>query len=143
MGGENESTLKPEAKAQSQSTLQPDVREETVSMAEVVKRKKKKDKKKKHREPPLQMQALRQHVSGGECHWHDDARKLKFAMPVADYYVIKRELLKLEMVERADTVNKTVIRFEPYVKDGVADLAITVEPLKFAARFELLLSLVK
>ena len=145
MGGENQSTLQPETKVEQQSTLQPDPSPmETLSMAEAVKVKKKKDKKKKkNKERPLQTQELRQHVSGGECHWHDDARKLKFAMTVADWYVVKRELQKLEVVERTDAKHQTIIRFTPFIENGVADCVVSVEPLKYAARFEQLLSLTK
>lgn len=37
---------------------------------------------------PHQYQNIRQHVSGGHCHFHDDANKLKLSIPVAEWYVI-------------------------------------------------------
>jgi len=134
MGGENQSIVTPD-KSKSQSVINPDVPVVNIKANNWSKKKKKK------KEQPIQTQALRQHFSNGECHWHDDANGLKFAMVIADWFVVKRELMNLKIVERTNYANNTIIRFHPYIKDGVADCVVTVEPLKFAPRFEQILNL--
>ena len=142
MGGTNESVMsKDEGKGKTETVLPAD---ETISMADVVKRKNKKGKKDKGKKKiaeVAQAQTIRQHKSGSEFHWHDDENKLKAAIAVADWYGMVRRIDKMEVVQYVDKANKTLITFTPFVENGVADVAVSLEKVSVSDRLSKLLNL--
>lgn len=74
-------------------------------------------------------QELRYHKQGNEIHFHDDLNKLKCVVPASDWFSIARGIATMRPSSYFDKGNKTYLRVEPFVVDGKADLAITVEPV--------------
>ena len=74
-------------------------------------------------------QVLRYHKKGNEIHFHDDANKLKCVVPASEWFGIARNIASMRMSYYLDKGNKTFLRVEPFVTDGVADMSITVEPV--------------
>lgn len=81
-------------------------------------------------------QSLRFHKKGNEVHFHDDANKLKCLVPAAEWYGIARNIRAMRESFYIDKTHKTFLRVEPFVKDGVADLSISVEPISFGPTLE-------
>lgn len=92
---------------------------------------------------PHQYQNIRQHVSGGHCHFHDDANKLKLSIPVAEWYVILRHLRSLQSYTWVDPEFKTVGYFRPYIHNGYFDVALEMQPVTIGDRFEQMSGLAK
>src|SRR4051812_38790846 len=91
MGGENESLLKAEkgtpaaAGGTPMTVLRPDV-PPTPAPANTVAAM-------QHQGvAPQQTQTIRQHMNAGQVHLHCDEQHLKAAIPVAEWYVIMRQL---------------------------------------------------
>ncbi len=72
-------------------------------------------------------QVIRFHKSGNENHFHDDANKLKCAVPASEMFTIARNLAAMRSSIYFDQKHKTVLRIVPFIADGMADLSITVE----------------
>ena len=147
MGGDNQSTL-PADKPSKGDLLPAD--DEILDMAQAKQKDKrrKKDKanktpKKKPPEKPKksQSQNIRQHLNKNECHWHADDEGLKAAIPVADWFGMKRRLNQMETVEYVDAANKTCITFRPSIEDGKLDLSIHIESITVSDRFTQVLEL--
>jgi hypothetical protein len=81
---------------------------------------------KKLRDQPKQVQKIRQHVSGGEVHFHDDEAKLKVAIPVADWWTIKREMASLNPVTWVDQKQQTILEITPVLENSVMDVVISI-----------------
>ena len=80
---------------------------------------------------------FRIHQNNGEVHIHDDANKLKVAMPVSAWWKIW-DSLRNEPGEKTwiDSVNKTKLVFETVVDGDVVDVKITVESVTVSADWE-------
>ena len=133
MGGENESTLKADPKPE--TVLRAD---ERIKQRE---KKKKKDKKKNKTETisvpvsePIQTQNIRQHMNGGEIHFHDDEGGLKTAIPVAEWYTGIKTIRSMQPWQYVDSTHETIATFRPFVRDGVADCTVTVESIEIGER---------
>jgi hypothetical protein len=144
MGGENEGVLKEDKKASAapvqatHSILQPDpppipppapaAHAQTIPQAP------------NSADPgegiPLQAQAIRNHLSQGQIHFHCDAQNLKVAIPVAEWYVILRHLRSLHPFTWVDPQFKCVAYFRPYIYGGTFDVAVEMCPIHIGARFE-------
>jgi hypothetical protein len=85
---------------------------------------------------PIQTQAIRQHMSGGQIHLHvDGPQPLKVAVPVAEWYVIMRHLRSLSPFTFVDSENKCVLFLRPYIHAGLFEVAIELSPIQVGARF--------
>ena len=78
-------------------------------------------------------QELRYHKKGNEIHFHDDLNKLKCVVPASDWFSIARSIASVRASYYFDKANKTYLRVEPFVANGVSDLAISVEPVAIGA----------
>jgi hypothetical protein len=117
MGGTNESVIEPEkAKKKPEGEILAADRAEPLGLK---KKKKKKDKERRFEAALVQTQAIRQHVSGPEVHFHVDAEKLKSAIPTAEWWNAVRNLNKGEPFLWVDATNKTTARFTPDRKSVV------------------------
>lgn len=92
---------------------------------------------------PRQYQSIRQHVSGGQVHLHDDDNKLKVAIPVAEWYVIVRQLKTMTPYTYVDTDFNCTAIFRPFMHDGYFEIAIEMVPVTVGDRFKQLASLIK
>ena len=147
MGGENESVLTKDKKATPQGSVLAADRATPLGLQE---EKKKKKKKKREAESLIavaseayQQQNIRQHVSGGEVHFHVDDEGLKTAVPTAEWWNAVRQLGKAQPFTWVDAKNKTTAKFTPIFKDGVLDVVVKIESLKIGSRMEQLLGLAK
>jgi hypothetical protein len=136
MGGANESIQKPDPVEKASSILAPDdpgvaLKEQSAPIRAA------------GDDLPRQTQTIRQHVSAGSCHFHDDAHKLKVSIPVAEMHVLMRKLRNLERCSYIDTQFKSVIYFKPYVSDNhTFEVSIELRPITIGQRFENLSNLV-
>lgn len=136
MGGENESVLqadKATAASPSQggsppgSILQPDiVQQPVVEQIRPV----------YGPQPPLQTQTIRQHMNAGQVHLHCDAQNIKVAIPVAEWYVIMRQLRSLAPFTWLDPDNQSVAYFKPYINGVLFEIAIELAPINIGNRFK-------
>ena len=92
---------------------------------------------------PRQYQSLRQHISAGQVHLHDDENNLKVAIPVAEWYVIVRQMKTLKPYSYVDTDFNCVANFHPYNKDGLFEIAIELVPITVGDRFKQMSNLIK
>lgn len=92
---------------------------------------------------PRQYQSLRQHISAGQVHLHDDENDLKVAIPVAEWYVIVRQMKTLKPYSYVDTDFNCVANFQPYSKDGFFEIAIELVPITVGDRFKQMSDLIK
>lgn len=92
---------------------------------------------------PRQYQSLRQHISAGQVHLHDDENNLKVAIPVAEWYVIVRQMKTLKPYSYVDTDFNCVANFQPYSKDGFFEIAIELVPITVGDRFKQMADLIK
>ena len=84
---------------------------------------------------PIQTQAIRQHMNAGQVHLHvDGPNPLKAAIPVAEWYVIMRQMRALAPFTFVDTDNKTVAYLRPYIAGGVFEVAIELAPIQAGPR---------
>lgn len=86
---------------------------------------------------PRQNQSIRQHMSNGQVHLHVDDNNLaiKVAVPVAEWYVIMRQLRSLNTFTFVDTENKSVAYFRPYIYGDLFEVAIELAPIQIGPRF--------
>lgn len=85
---------------------------------------------------PIQLQAIRQHMNNGQIHFHVDGDKpLKVAIPVADWFVVLRQIKTMNQTSFLDTENKCVAKFHPYILNNVFEVAIELIPCELGARF--------
>lgn len=92
---------------------------------------------------PRQYQSLRQHISAGQVHLHDDENDLKVAIPVAEWYVIVRQMKTLKPYSYVDTDFNCIANFQPYSKDGFFEIAIELVPITVGDRFKQMSDLIK
>jgi len=92
---------------------------------------------------PRQYQSIRQHISAGQVHLHDDDNKLKVSIPVAEWYVIVRQMKTLKPYSYVDTDFNCLANFHPYAKDGYFEVAIEMVPITVGDRFKQLADLIK
>lgn len=92
---------------------------------------------------PRQYQTIRQHVSAGHCHFHDDENKLKVSIPVAEWWVILRQLKSMQPYTYVDTDFRTVAYFRPYLFNGYFDVAVEMVGIDVGVRFKALSDLAK
>ncbi len=130
MGGSNESTLKADPK-----------KDEILRADERIEKKKKKKNKNKSVEPvsvdiseAIQTQNIRQHLSGGEVHFHDDDGDLKTAIPVAEWYNGIKAIRSMQLWQYVDAANQTIAVFQPSVRFGVADCVVSVREIEIGDR---------
>lgn len=138
MGGKNESVLK--------ADLQP--RGEILRADERIKEKKKSKKEKKKKDPlssdaPAQTQNIRQHLNGGEIHFHDDDGGLKTAIPVAEWYTGIKAIRSMQDWRYVDPANKTIAAFHPFLHGDVADVTITLQEITIGSRLAALSDVTK
>lgn len=130
MGGENESLLNKDPKAapvaSQESVLLPDAPPTPSVMISP---------NSFQGAAPQQTQTIRQHMSGGQIHLHCDEQKLKAAVPVAEWYVIMRQLRSLSPFTWVDSDNKCVAFFRPYISQGLFEIAIELAPVNIGHRF--------
>ncbi len=77
--------------------------------------------------PPADYQKLRFHENGGEVHFHDDARGLKWAIRVALWHNLYSELEAGKAFSHRDSKNQTLLTGK--LVDGDAVLELTASPL--------------
>lgn len=95
-------------------------------------------------EIPKQAQNIRQHISSGEVHLHDDQNKIKVAIPVADWYVILNKLKGISKCYFIDPNFNSVAHFRPFIApDNTFDVAISLAKIKIGKRFKLMSELAK
>ena len=92
---------------------------------------------------PQQYQSIRQHVSAGHVHLHDDTNKLKVSIPVADWYIILRQLKTMTKYTYVDTDFNCTANFRPFINNGIFDVAIELVPTVVGERFKQLTSVAK
>lgn len=142
MGGENESVLKSDkkkAEAASPSMggppgniLRPDVPPVPANTIEALQPS---YRTQQGLAVPMQAQAIRQHMNAGQVHLHCDDQQLKAAVPVAEWYIIMRQLKSLVPFTWIDAENKCVAYFRPYINMGLFEVAIELAPINIGARF--------
>lgn len=88
-----------------------------------------------------QTQQIRQHVSSGEVHFHNDAEKLKASVPVGDWFGLRRTLLVGEPIMWLDRVNNTCLRITPMIVNNVCECVTSVDAVKVGTHFQQLLNL--
>lgn len=143
MGGENESVLKSDKKnagAASPSmggtpgnVLRPDA--PPAAPANTVEAMQPSYRTSQGLSVPTQFQAIRQHMNAGQVHLHCDEQQLKAAIPVAEWYIIMRQLKSLIPFTWIDPENKCVAYFRPYINTGVFEVAIELVSINIGARF--------
>jgi len=74
-------------------------------------------------------QTLRFHLSGAEVHFHDDANRLKAAIPVADYYFLLRQIQMLQVCNYLDQKFNTLLTFTPYIDGNVVECYAQLRPV--------------
>lgn len=84
---------------------------------------------------PMQAQAIRTHMNAGQVHLHCDEQQLKAAVPVAEWYIIMRQLRSLTPFTWVDSENNCVAYFRPYIDMGTFEVAIELAPVSIGARF--------
>jgi hypothetical protein len=92
---------------------------------------------------PRQYQSIRQHISAGQVHLHDDDNKLKVSIPVAEWYVIVRQLKTMTPYTYVDTDFNCTALFRPFMHNGYFEVAIEMQPVTVGDRFKQLASLIK
>jgi hypothetical protein len=92
---------------------------------------------------PRQYQSIRQHISAGQVHLHDDDNKLKVSIPVAEWYVIVRQLKTMTPYTYVDTDFNCTAIFRPFMHNGYFEVAIEMQPITVGDRFKQLASLIK
>lgn len=92
---------------------------------------------------PRQYQSIRQHISAGQVHLHDDDNKLKVSIPVAEWYVIVRQLKTMTPYTYVDTDFNCSATFRPFVHNGYFEVSIEMVPITVGDRFKQLASLIK
>jgi len=134
VGGENESVLKTDAgKASAESVLKADQPAPSVLSA--------------YGQVLRQTAEIRQHVSNGEVHFHDDQRKLKAAIPVADWFGVRRQLRTNQPFTWIDAKFNTIVCFTPLIRSNpgnpvpVVEVIVQIEPIELGERFKQLDSL--
>ncbi len=75
-------------------------------------------------------QTLRFHLKGVDVHFHDDANKLKAAVPVADYHIGLRHAQSMQEWSFVDHKFNTLLSFQPYLDGGIAECFVRLEPIK-------------
>ena len=75
-------------------------------------------------------QSLRFHINGPEVHFHDDANKLKAAVPVADWYGILRQIQAMQKVSYVDPKFSTLLVFTPYIEGDTVECYTELKPAK-------------
>lgn len=146
MGGENESVLKADKKdvvlkadddPKNGNILQPDTIQSDPPIV-------KPDQKAYNTSGfPQQYQSIRQHVSAGQVHFHDDSNKLKASIPVADWYVILRQLKTMTKYTYVDTDFNCTATFRPFINNGTFEVAVELIPIVVGERFKQLNALAK
>ena len=136
MGGQNELTLKKDdaTKAASPSLdgspgalLRPDVLPVVTAPPHA---------NQPYYNPPIQTQAIRQHLSGGQVHLHLDEQKIKVAIPVAEWDVIMRNLKSMNQFTFIDSENKAVAYFKPFISNGVFEVTVDVCAIQIGNRIQ-------
>lgn len=85
---------------------------------------------------PVQTQAIRQHLNSGQIHLHVDGdNPLKVAIPVAEWFVIMRNLRSLTPFTFIDSQNKCVAYLKPYIHNAIFEVAIELAPIEIGERF--------
>ncbi len=82
---------------------------------------------------------IRFHETKGEVHFHDDAAKLKCAVPSVHWYEMWGKLTtgEIDMLSHIDTDNATRLDVTIITRpDGKLDCALAVSPAKFTAEFQ-------
>jgi hypothetical protein len=138
MGGENQTVSKADP-VKPPVENNPDIIDLRGPEAAQKDKKRKTDKSKKKpkqpKPPKKQTQNIRQHVSGGECHFHDDANGLKGAVPVSEMVHARRELRRMNQYQWVDSANQTIITFTPQIVDGEVDVVKQVERIGVSQRY--------
>jgi len=81
--------------------------------------------------------AFRIHENNGEVHIHDDANKLKVAMPISAWWKMWEQLRNEPGARKwPDPVNKTEIVVETTLDNAFLDVSISVTPIKVSADWE-------
>jgi len=88
-------------------------------------------------------QTLRFHLSGAEVHFHDDANRLKAAIPVADYYLMLRQLQMLQVCNYLDQKFNTLVTFTPYIDGNVVECYAQLRPVHVGRMFTGMLNIKK
>lgn len=142
MGGENESMLKADKKASAASpsmggtppgnVLRPDAPPAPANTVEAIQPT---FRTQQGLAVPMQTQAIRTHMNAGQVHLHCDEQQLKAAVPVAEWYIIMRQLRSLAPFTWVDSENKCVAYFRPFINMGVFEVAIELAPVNIGARF--------
>lgn len=83
-----------------------------------------------------QTQTIRQHMSAGQIHLHCDDQKLKVAIPVAEWYLVLRQLRSLNEFTWVDSENKCLAYIRPYINDNLFEVAIELIGINIGPRFE-------
>jgi len=135
VGGTNESVLKPDKKDE---VLQPDapvggILQVKAHHSDVI--------VERMDGIPHQYQSIRQHISAGQVHLHDDENELKVSIPVADWYVIIRQLKTMTPYTYVDTYFNCMATFKPFINNGCFEVAIQLQPITVGDRFKQLASL--
>lgn len=131
MGGENESLLKKDPTAAPATAPQPTVLLPDVPPTPSVML----SQNSFQAQAPLQTQAIRQHMNAGQIHLHCDEQQLKAAVPVAEWYVIMRNLRSLSPFTWVDSDNKCVAYFRPFISQGMFEVSIELAPVSIGNRF--------
>lgn len=85
--------------------------------------------------PPADLIPLEIHKSGAEIHFHDRASGKKCAVPAAEYYVMKRNMLKLLPDRCVDPINKTILLMTPYYDGTKVDSYLELLPTEIGDTF--------
>lgn len=128
MGGTNESVLKSDKKSTDEKVVGDLLKADVASVA------------KEATIPlfsglPTQTQSIRQHMSNGQIHLHVDAEKLKVAIPVAEWFLVMRNLRSLNPFTFIDSENNCVAYLRPYIYGGSFEIAIEIAPIAIGPRF--------
>lgn len=145
MGGTNESILKSDKKEdKKESVLSPDLTPTPVEKAEVVVRPVVSSETldlevfKESNSVFVQTQVIRQHMSNGQIHLHAedvDKKPLKAAIPVAEWFVIMRNLQTLNAFTFIDKENKCVAYLRPYIHNDLFEISVELKPIELGPRF--------
>lgn len=86
-----------------------------------------------------QTQEIRQHISAGHVHLHEDTQKLKVCIPVSDWFTLLNKLKNLQNFTYIDTQLNCVAHFKPYVdNNNVFEVTIELKPIVIGPRFKLI-----
>ncbi len=76
---------------------------------------------------------LRYHKSGNEIHFHDDANKIKAAIPAAEFYNMARRVRAGQNAVFFDKKNRSLLTLALSVTGGVLDYNVSIERVNVGA----------